>query len=134
MSSAPEVRPAKRAKTSGSEKDTKVSTETSELPLLLPTENKRKTILVQLDERKIDLKGEAGTIGRLRVGKDKRIVLDLNGSKLQGSLYPSVTCMVVQIGKEDAKVTSVVNEVCVVTSQTDELLRLKGQTNEGDIP
>ena len=134
MASEAEARPKKRAKVSHSGVNEDAAADTSELPLLLPAESKRKTILVQLDNRKMNLQGEAGTIGRLRVGKDKRIVLDLNGSKLQGSLYPSVTSIVVQIGKEDAKVTSVVNEVCIVTSQVNELLRLKGQANEGDLP
>ena len=71
------------------------------------------------------MKGDAGTIGRLRV-KNGRLVLDLNGKKLKGRLYPSVTCMVVQIGKTEAKVDAVVDEVCVVADQEDTLQRMEG--------
>ena len=71
------------------------------------------------------MKGDAGTVGRLRVNNG-RLVLDLNGKRLKGRLYPSVTCMVVQIGKTEAKVGAVTDEVCVVTEQEDTLQRLEG--------
>ena len=88
-------------------------------------------MLVQLDDRVMNMQGDAGTIGRLRVGSDARVTLDLNGKKMRGSMFPSVSCMVVMIGKNEAKVTSLVNEVCVVTSQTDSLKALRGEAEEG---
>ena len=101
------------------------------MALLLPKASASRTMLVQLDDRVMNLQGDAGTIGRLRVGGDGRVTLDLNGKKLRGTMFPSVSCMVVMIGKEEAKVTSLVNEVCVVTSQTDSLKALRGEAEEG---
>ena len=48
------------------------------------------------------MKGDAGTIGRLRV-KDGRIELEMNGKKFHGQTFPSVTCMVVAISKTEAR-------------------------------
>ena len=124
-SSAPQK---KRPKTSGG---TPASQDSGELPLLLPKSSNTRTMLVQLDERVLNMKGDAGTIGRLRVGKDSRVTIDLNGTKLRGSLFPSVSCMVVKIGKSEATVSSLVNEVCVVTGQTDSLKVLRGEAEEG---
>ena len=121
-SSEPQVKRAKAAASSPSKE---------ELPLLLPKAKATKTMLVQLDDSAIDMQGDAGTVGRLRVGSDSRVTLDLNGKKLRGSIFPSVSCMVVMIGKTEAKVTSFTNEVCVVTSQTDSLKALRGEAEEG---
>ena len=51
------------------------------------------------------MKGDAGTIGRLRV-KDGRIELEMNGKKFHGQTFPSVTCMVVAISKTEARESS----------------------------
>ena len=96
------------------------------LPLMLPKSASENTVLVQLDDREnATSTGDAGAIGRLRV-KDGRIELDLNGKRLLGKMYPSVTCMVVSIGKTEAKVMHVVDEVCVVSSSKDMLNKMGG--------
>ena len=102
------------------------------LPLMLPKKSSENTILVQLDDQELDMKGDAGTIGRLRV-KEGRIELDLNGKKLHGQIYPSVTCMVVSINKSEARVTQMVDEICVVSRQEDMVKQMSGTTVGGEI-
>ncbi len=72
------------------------------LPLMLPKKSSENTVLVQLNNQELDMKGDAGTIGRLRV-KDGRIELEMNGKKFHGQTFPSVTCMVVAISKTEAR-------------------------------
>ena len=52
------------------------------LPLMLPKKSSENTVLVQLDNQELDMTGDAGTIGRLRI-KDGRVELEMNGKKFQ---------------------------------------------------
>ena len=97
---------------------------------MLPKRSSENTVLVQLDDQELDMKGDAGTIGRLRV-KDGRIELDLNGKRLHGQIYPSVTCMVVSINRTEARVTQLVDEICVVSSQEDIMKKMGGDVIGG---
>ena len=101
------------------------------LPLMLPKTHSDNTILVQLDDRQLNMAGDAGAIGRLRV-KDGRLELDLNGKRLKGQTFPSVTCMIVTIGKTEAKVTHVVDEICVVSGKEDMLNKMGGVVVGGE--
>jgi hypothetical protein len=121
-SSSSKPLPTKKRKRASSTQNIQLDT----LPLLLPKKSSENTVLVQLNDQALDLKGDAGTIGRLRV-KNQRIELDLNGKKMHGQIYPSVTCMVVSIGKTDAKVTQIVDEICVVSSQEDMMKQMGGK-------
>jgi len=103
------------------------------LPLMLPksvgSSSISRSFLVELDERDKaqDLTGDSGAVGRVHVEKKKGIILDLKGHQYLAHLRRCPTLLLVSVGEEEAKVEDVVENLCVLTHQHDQLEAMGGK-------
>jgi len=103
------------------------------LPLRLPKavsdSSTSRSFLVELDERDKaqDLTGDSGAVGRVHVEKKKGIILDLKGHQYLAHLRRCPTLLLVSVGDEEAKVEDVVETLCVLTHQHDQLKEMGGK-------
>ena len=103
------------------------------LPLMLPksvgSSSTSRSFLVELDERDKaqDLTGDSGAVGRVHVEKKKGIILDLKGHQYLAHLRRCPTLLLVSVGEEEAKVEDVVENLCVLTHQHDQLEAMGGK-------
>ena len=103
------------------------------LPLRLPKSvtdsSTSRSFLVELDERDKaqDLTGDSGAVGRVHVEKKKGIILDLKGHQYLAHLRRCPTLLLVSVGDEEAKVEDVVETLCVLTHQHDQLEAMGGK-------
>ncbi|EJK46493.1 hypothetical protein THAOC_34834 [Thalassiosira oceanica] len=68
------------------------------------------TLLVQMNDDKLDLHGQSGAVGRLEAD-ERGVILDLKGYQYRGTIRPGPTAMVVALTREGKfKVESITDE------------------------
>ena len=68
------------------------------------------TLLVQMNDDKLDLHGQSGAVGRLEAD-ERGVILDLKGYQYRGTIRPGPTAMVVALTREGQfKVESITDE------------------------
>eukprot|EP00899_Mesostigma_viride_P022383 jgi/Mesvir1/3329/Mv13714-RA.1 len=89
----------------------------SEMPLLLPEKVDTGKVLVEVKDTDgaLDLSGDAGAVGRVRVekqagGAPDKIFVDLKGVLYLAEIVPSTSFMVVSLGATEAKVESIMSD------------------------
>lgn len=111
---------------------TKNSSPSTTLPLIFPPNlTKRTTMLVQLEDSKMDLTGDIGAIGRLHIRNKKGVMLDIKGQQYTGEIVPCGTFLVVGIGPTEAKVESIMSDFCQISKKRNVLNQMKGVVTEG---
>ena len=103
------------------------------IPLIVPKKwPQQSTILAQLEGATFEnIHNQSGALGRLRV-EGQYIRLDINGERYSGPLCPTVTCMVVNIAKDEGKVTSMVSDYCPMTHEKNMLGNVRGKITRGE--
>jgi hypothetical protein len=100
---------------------------------MLPKAPKRSraTVLLQIEDPKLDLSGDSGAIGRLTMLGRSGIVLDLKGHQYTGRVVPCTSFMVVSFsaGGKEAKVESLVSDFV----QMEHLADIVGEDGDGGI-
>eukprot|EP00898_Chlorokybus_atmophyticus_P005337 jgi/Chlat1/5804/Chrsp4S06170 len=94
----------------------------SSMPLFLSEKLSRAKVLVEVDgdSAAADLSGDAGAVGRLRVGNASdpdTLIFDLKGVIYRGDIVPSMALCVVNIGAAEAKIESVTTDFLRLTEQ-----------------
>ena len=90
------------------------------------------TILAQLEGATLqNIQNQSGALGRLRVD-GQHIVLDINGERYSGPLCPTVTCMIVNMTKDEGKITSMVSEYCPMNHERNLLGNVRGKVTRGE--
>ena len=106
----------------------------SSLPLVLPRRSLQggnSTVLVQLEDSKLELEGDVGAIGRLTVLPNEGLILDLKGVQFAGTIVPSCSVMVVGFSGVEARVESVVSDFVQVEHLSNVLESLGGAMTSG---
>lgn len=120
------------SKPAASTQSSKSSTPSATLPLVFPPNlKKRTTMLVQLEDNKMDLTGDVGAIGRLHTRKEKGVMLDIKGQQYTGEIVPCGTFLVVGIGPTEAKVESIMSDFCQISRKRNVFDKMKGVVTEG---
>ncbi|DBA02842.1 TPA: hypothetical protein N0F65_006632 [Lagenidium giganteum] len=97
------------------------------MPLVMSTSlPKASTLLVQLEDSKLDLSGDVGAIGRFHSQDDGGVVLDIKGHQYIGEIVPCGTFMVVGIGATEAKVENMVTDFCQITQKLSVIESISG--------
>lgn len=84
----------------------------STLPLVFGDKVHRSKVLLECEGDALDVSGDVGAVGRLSVSAnhDDDFLLDLKGVIYKGTIVPSNTFFVVNIGQSEAKVEAVMND------------------------
>eukprot|EP00743_Colponemidia_sp_Colp-15_P006417 GILK01006906.1.p1 GENE.GILK01006906.1~~GILK01006906.1.p1 ORF type:complete len:234 (+),score=48.95 GILK01006906.1:36-704(+) len=80
----------------------------STVPLVLPSSIKQ-TLLFEVDDGELDLSGDIGAVGRMKVSSSE-IIFDIKGRMYEGHNAPCNSLLLVNIGPTEAKIESVINE------------------------
>ena len=92
------------------------------MPLEMSSTAAKTALLCQSSDTKLDLKGDVGAVGRIKVDKkaDQVLQLDLNGVEYAGNLFGCHSLCVVSVGTktaedgtkvDNAKIETVLNEI-----------------------
>jgi hypothetical protein len=73
------------------------------MPLLVSRASRSGTCLLQLEDTELDVSGDIGAIGRLKV-ENFDLTFDIKGSVYRGDIMPTTTLLLVGIGPTSAKV------------------------------
>eukprot|EP00250_Pteridium_aquilinum_P035767 c9911_g1_i1 orf=161-1048(+) len=94
----------------GQERRTKRAVST--LPLVFGDKIHRSKVLLECEGDALDVSGDVGAVGRLSVSAshDDDFLLDLKGVIYKGTIVPSNTFFVVNIGQSEAKVEAIMND------------------------
>lgn len=94
----------------GQERRTKRALST--LPLVFGDKVHRSKVLLECEGDALDVSGDIGVVGRLGVSSnhDNDFLLDLKGVIYKGTIVPSNTFFVVNIGQTEAKVEAIMND------------------------
>jgi hypothetical protein len=103
------------------------------IPLILPKKwPQQSTILAQLEGATLqNIQNQSGALGRLRVD-GQHILLDINGERYSGPLCPTVTCMIVNMTKDEGKITSMVSDYCPMNHEINVLGNVRGKVTRGE--
>lgn len=82
----------------------------SNLPLVVAPKLDDSLVLLQSAEGDLDLSGDIGAVGRVKM-QEGAMFLDIKGVIYRTSLTPCNTICVVTVGEEEARITSVLDEV-----------------------
>lgn len=84
----------------------------STLPLVFGDKVQRSKVLLECEGDALDLSGDVGAVGRLSVleNHEDDFLLDLKGMVYKGTIVPSNTFFVVNIGALEAKVEAIMND------------------------
>lgn len=84
----------------------------STLPLVFGDKVDRSKVLLECEGDAVDVSGDVGAVGRLSVSAnhDDDFLLDLKGVIYKGTIVPSNTFFVVNIGQSEAKVEAIMND------------------------
>ena len=104
------------------------------VPLTVPKKwPQQSTILAQLEGATFEnIAHHAGALGRLRVN-GKKIILDINGERYTGPLCSTMTCLVVNMTKDEGKITSVVSDYCPLNHERNILGNVRGKLTRGEL-
>ncbi|CAN8065250.1 unnamed protein product [Agarophyton chilense] len=80
------------------------------LPLMMAPKINDSLLLLQSSDESLDLSGDIGAVGRVKVAQDG-IFFDIKGVVYRVSSHATNTACVVQMGEDEARVTSVMDEV-----------------------
>ena len=94
----------------------------SAMPLEMASTAAKTAVLCQSTDPKLDMKGDVGIVGRIKVDKkaDRMVQIDLNGVEYAGNLFSCHSLCVVSVGtktdaegnkSDNAKIETVLNEV-----------------------
>mmetsp|Transcript_28308 Transcript_28308/g.45873 ORF Transcript_28308/g.45873 Transcript_28308/m.45873 type:complete len:313 (+) Transcript_28308:61-999(+) len=76
------------------------------LPLVLPNKINKNMLLVQCEDSRLDLSGDIGTVGRMKVD-DEGLILDLKGYLYSADVVPCMgTVCLVSMSSSEAKIES----------------------------
>lgn len=113
----------------------------SSVPIIVKKDAWRKNVLLcQLDDPKLNLRGDSGAVGRINADKDS-LVIDLKGRQYQGLLMSGPTVMLLNLAppvgqkapvKEVARAEVVTNEFCHLHFTKDVLGSMMGAYTLGD--
>lgn len=88
------------------------------LPLVFAPKLEESLVLVQGDDDALDLSGDIGAVGRMKIDKDK-LFMDIKGVLYSAHTYSTNTMCIVSMGEDEARITSVLDEAVVLKPERD---------------
>jgi len=88
----------------------------SSLPLTVAPKLSDGLALLQSLDGGLDLSGDVGAVGRVKLD-DGNLYLDIKGVVYRANAHPSNTMCVVTVGDDEAKITAVLDEAVMLTSE-----------------
>ncbi|KAL0209372.1 hypothetical protein RCL1_007740 [Eukaryota sp. TZLM3-RCL] len=92
-----------------SEKPSKTKKTASEMNLVIAPRLATNNYLFQIEDQTFTTAGDVGCVGRLKCSEPDQLFLDIKGHLYSGTVIPSRTLMVVNVGGADAKIESLMS-------------------------